>query len=96
MKLLAQTAVSLAFAASTMMAPTACLAERTAKVLPVLTVFVDLPTGFVFLKLPGGWKFAGKLNDVDAARLPQGVVTALLEGDDDDTGAGVTTVTQVR
>jgi len=42
------------------------------------TVFVDPPTGFVFVKLPAGWKFAGSVTQEDVARLPGTVVTALL------------------
>lgn len=65
------------FAAAPMLAAAAA-AEPVAKVVPDCTVFVDLPTAFVFLKLPAGWKFAGKVDDRDLARLPDGVVTALL------------------
>lgn len=62
------------FAATPMLAA----AEPVAKVVPDYSVFVDPPTGFVFVKLPAGWKFAGKVDDKDLARLPDGVVTALL------------------
>ena len=59
-------------------------ADPIAKKVSDYTVFVDPPTGFVFVKLPAGWKFVGKVEDSDLAKLPSSVVTALLTDDDDD------------
>jgi len=61
--------------AATTEAPTSAVAT------PDYTVFVDPPTGFVFLKLPQGWKFAGRVLPEDVARLPPSIVTALLKDD---------------
>ena len=36
------------------------------------------PTGFVFVKLPVGWKFVGTVDPKDVARAPANVVTAML------------------
>jgi hypothetical protein len=60
-------------------------AETDASQVPVAdyTVFVDLPTGFAFLKLPQGWKFAGKVDDAELAKLPDSVLTALLKSDEE-------------
>jgi hypothetical protein len=41
-------------------------------------VFVDPPTGFVFIKMPAGWKFVGKVERDTLASLPSGVITSLL------------------
>jgi hypothetical protein len=43
-------------------------------------VFVDPPTGFVFIKLPAGWKFVDRVGPEAIARLPPNVYTALLPG----------------
>lgn len=55
------------------------------RVVPEFTVFVDPPTGFVFVKLPQGWKFAGKVDAIELTRLPAGVVTALLKDESSQT-----------
>ncbi len=43
-----------------------------------LDVFIDVPTGFVFIKLPKGWKLVARLEGLDPAQLPRHVNTTLL------------------
>jgi hypothetical protein len=50
-------------------------AEPQSRQVPVpdYTVFVDPPTRFVFVKLPTGWKFAGRIEAQDMDHLPGAV-----------------------
>jgi hypothetical protein len=75
-------ALTLTTAFATVPAPSH--AERVARVVPDYTVFLDPPTGFVFVKLPGGWKFVGKVDAKEVERVPNTVVTSMLIADDED------------
>jgi hypothetical protein len=48
-------------------------------------VYVDTPTGFVFVKLPAGWKFVARIDDAELSRLPGTVLTSLLPAEADGT-----------
>jgi hypothetical protein len=96
MNFISRSLVALSVAGLFVASPSTSQAEPVARFVPDFTVFVDPPTGFVFLKLPTGWKFVGKVEANDVGRLPVGVVTALLTGDDDTPGAGQLALTQPR
>ena len=74
-KILTAAAAALAL---TLAAPASAKSERSIAVADY-TVYADTPTGFVFVKLPAGWKFVGKLGKEELANLPPGVRTALLK-----------------
>jgi hypothetical protein len=59
------------------------LAQSAAPQVRNLDVFVDLPTGFAFVKMPAGWKFVGKLEADELRNLPASTLTSLLPPDDD-------------
>ena len=63
--------------------PLAAFAQTSATSLPPApySVFVDQPTGFTFVKLPGGWKFAGAVSKEEPKRLPANVLTSVLLAD---------------
>ena len=46
------------------------------------TAFLDPPTGYVFVKLPAGWKFVGKVNARDVTKAPIRVLMNLLTDDE--------------
>ena len=65
-------------AASCTLAPAVSRADKVARVVADYTVFLDPPTAFVFVKLPVGWKYVGKVDPGDVARAPGHVVTSML------------------
>jgi hypothetical protein len=73
-------AATIVMASSTVFAQTAPGASQLAAVAPAknFDVFVDKPTGFTFVKLPGGWKFAGKVSPSDMRHLPSTVLTSVV------------------
>jgi hypothetical protein len=59
-------------------------ADETAIQVQDFAVFVDPPTGFVFVKMPAGWKFVGKVDHATVASLPASVFTSLLPAGERD------------
>lgn len=57
---------------------------QTAPQVRDLDVFVDLPTGFTFVKMPAGWKFVGKLESEQLRHLPSTTLTSLLPPEQDE------------
>jgi hypothetical protein len=45
------------------------------------SVFVDQPTGYTFVKMPGGWKFVGAVSKEEAQHVPATVLTSVLPAD---------------
>lgn len=82
MKSLATKWIAVSFAALLAAAPVLSQARTHEAIPPDYSVFLDPPTGFVFVKLPAGWKFVGKVDASDVTKLPANVLTSVL-------GAGV-------
>jgi hypothetical protein len=78
MKSLATKWIAMSFAALLATAPLLARSQTPEGIAPDYSVFLDPPTGFVFVKLPTGWKFAGKVDASDAAKIPSNVLTSVL------------------
>ncbi|RFU48865.1 hypothetical protein [Paraburkholderia sp. DHOC27] len=72
-------AAAIAVASSAVFAQAAPATSQAAAATPAknFDVYVDKPTGFTFVKLPEGWKFAGKVNANDMQHLPATVLTSV-------------------
>jgi hypothetical protein len=73
-------AATIVMASSTVFAQAVPGTSQGAAVAPAknFDVFVDKPTGFTFVKLPGGWKFAGKVSPDEMRDLPSTVLTSVV------------------
>ncbi|SAK54513.1 hypothetical protein AWB81_01270 [Caballeronia arationis] len=72
-----------AIAAAILAGPVASFAQAAAVAVSTdsaktFDIFVDQPTGFTFVKMPGGWKFVGAVNKEEAKHLPATVLTSVL------------------
>lgn len=77
-KLIAQMTLGVALIA----AGAAGAAEPEATPVKDFDVYVDLPTGFTFVKMPQGWKFVGQLDQQAMRKLPGTVHTWLLPAEE--------------
>ncbi len=82
MKSLATKWIAMSFAALLAAAPVLSRAQTNEETLPDYSVFLDPPTGFVFVKLPAGWKFVGKVDASAVAKVPSNVLTSVLSASD--------------
>jgi hypothetical protein len=78
-RLLALASLTLALVATPAFAQTAAPVQ-----VRDLDVFVDLPTGFTFVKMPAGWKFVGKLEGDQLRNLPASTLTSLLPSEESE------------
>jgi hypothetical protein len=76
------TLLALTFAALAAALPSVQAQAAEAPAVKDWDVFVDLPTGFAFVKTPLGWKFVRQLDAEQMARLPATTLTSLLPVDD--------------
>jgi hypothetical protein len=78
MKSFATKWIAISFAALLAAAPVLSHSQTREAIPPDYSVFLDPPTGFVFVKLPAGWKFVGKVDASDVTKIPSNVLTSVL------------------
>ena len=78
MKSLATKWIAASFAALLAAAPVLAQSPTHEEAPPAYSVFLDPPTGFVFVKLPAGWKFVGKVDADAVTKIPSNVLTSVL------------------